>query len=100
MEQILIVQVDIRADFESVFEVGAMENNRNAKTLRRDMSQLAVWELIVLAFVLVTFFGLLDQTEDKEYQFTRTSYQTKVDLYDLRIEENSKSINDRVETGL
>ncbi len=77
-----------------------MENNRNVQSLRRDFSNVALWELIVLALALVTFFGLLDHTKDKENTFTRTSYQTKVDLYDLRIEDNSKSINDRVETGL
>jgi hypothetical protein len=86
--------------FRRLVKARTMENNRNVKALRRDFGQLAVWELILLAVVLVTFFGLLDHTKDKEYQFTRTSYQTKVDLYDLRIEENSKSVNDRVETGL
>lgn len=78
-----------------------MENSRNVKSLGRDMSHLVLWELMLLGFILVTFFGLLDHTKDKkEYAFTRTSYQTKVDLYDLRIEDNSKSLNDRVETGL
>ncbi len=81
-----------------------MENNRNVQSLRRGLSHLALWELFLLAFVLVTFFGLLDHTKDSAKNssdtFTRTSYQTKVDLYDLRIEDNSQSINDRVETGL
>lgn len=77
-----------------------MENNKNVQNLRRDWGHLAVWELILLAFILVTFFGLLDRTKDKDYNLARTSYQTKVDLYDLRIEDNSKSMDDRLETGL
>lgn len=77
-----------------------MENNNEVQSLRRGVSHWALWELVVLAFVLVTFFGLLDRTKDTQHTFARTSYQTKVDLYDLRIEDNSKSINDRVETGL
>lgn len=77
-----------------------MENDRNVENLRRGFNHLALWELILLAFVLVTFFGLLDHTKDTQHAFTRTSYQTKVDLYDLRIEDNSESVNDRVETGL
>ena len=87
LERILIVPV-------------GMENVKKAANLRRDLSYIALWEVLLLAFILITFFGFLDRTSDKKYEFSRTSYQTKVDLYDLRIEDNSKSINDRVETGL
>ena len=76
------------------------ENTTNVQSLRRDLRHLALWELIVLALILVTFFGFIDRTKDKEYNFNRTSYQTKVDLYDLRIEDNTKPANNRLETGL
>lgn len=75
-------------------------NDKNVQSLRRDIGFVVVWELLILAFILITFFGFLDRTNDKRYEFSRTSYQTKVDLYDLRIEDNAKPATDRVETGL
>lgn len=77
-----------------------MENGNRVQSLRTDLSYLAVWEVLLLLFTMVTFFGLADRPSDKQYGVTRTAYQTKVELYGLQIEDSSKPMNDRVETGL
>lgn len=77
-----------------------MENINRRRSLSRDLSFVVAWEVLLVIFTIITFFGLVDRSSDKHYELSRSAYQTKVDLYDLRIEDNSKAMNTRVETGL
>lgn len=76
------------------------ERTKSVQSLRQDLSHLALWELMLLAFILITFFGFLDSTKNKELSLARTAYQTKVDLYDLRVEDNTKPATSGLVTGL